>query len=87
LVTQADETKFEREAEKNLRSHRELPNGRDFRCFTQRERTDLTDDFKKRYDDTFPGSPGSKEWWDAKFKGKKEKKGLKAGYHSGGFLG
>ena len=76
---------FERQAEKNLRSQRELQKGRDFRCFTGRERTDLTEDFRRRFDNTFPGAPGSKEWIAKKFKG--NRKGLKVGFHKGGFLG
>jgi len=79
------EAQFERNAEKMLRGQRELPAKRDFRCFTGRERTDLTEDFRIRFDNTFPGAPGSKEWIAKKFKG--NRKGLKVGFHKGGFLG
>ena len=69
-----------------LRGQRELPNGRDFRCFTERFRTDTDEEFEKRYNDTFPGAPGSPEWWEKKFGKKKGKKGMETGYHSGGGL-
>ena len=63
-----EEKAFESRAEKMLASHRELPTGRDFRSFYERFRTDTTEDFRKRYDDTFPDAPGSPRWFDAKFK-------------------
>lgn len=87
MVTKAQEFISEQAAEKRLRSQRELPNGRDFKCFKQRERTDFGPEFEKRFYDTFPDAPGSKAWFDKKFRGRKGKKGLKTGYYSGGFLG
>lgn len=78
-----EEAQFEKQAEKNLKSQRELPSGRDFRCFTERGRNDFTEDFRKRFDDTFPNAPGSDAWIKKKFK---DKKGI-TGFHSGGFLG
>jgi hypothetical protein len=87
MVTIAEEAKFERNAEKMLKGQRELPAGRDFRAFKGRDRADMGDDFEKRFDDTFPDAPGSSAWFDKKFKGKKEKEGMKVGYHRGGFLG
>jgi hypothetical protein len=87
MVTLAEEAKFEKKAEKSLKSHPELPNGRDFRCFMERGRSDMGQDFENRFDNTFPDAPGSDAWFKKKFKGKKERKGLKTGYHKGGFLG
>lgn len=59
MVDKYTEAVFERKAEKMLRGQRELPNGRDFRCWTERFRSDtLNDDFDQRYDDTFPDAPG-----------------------------
>ena len=87
MVTLADEAQFEEKAEKMLRGQRELPTGRDFRCFMERGRTDMGQDFEKRFDNTFPDAPGSDAWFKKKFKGKKEKEGLTTGYHKGGFLG
>lgn len=85
MVTLAEEADFERKAEKSLRSYREFPNGRDFRCFKERDRSDMGEGFEKRFDETFPNAPGSPGWWRKKFKGKR-KGGIKTGYHSGGFL-
>lgn len=67
-MTPREEFEFERKAERELRGHRELPPGRDFRfnCFRFR---DEDDDFRKRFDATFPGSPGSARWFDEKFGG------------------
>ena len=53
-----EEAAFDKKAEKMLSGYREFPNGRDFRCFKGRERTDFTDDFRTRYDETFPDAPG-----------------------------
>jgi len=70
-LTEAEEARFEKKAEAMLRGQRELPAGRDFRCFTERYRLDvLNGEFDKRYDETFPGAPGSKEWFDRKFGGR-----------------
>ena len=63
----SEEAKFERKAEAMLRGHRGLQDGRDFRWNVFRYRDEQTDDFKKRWEDTFPCSPGSKEWFDKKF--------------------
>ena len=65
------EVEFEKKAERMLAGQRELPAGRDFRCFTERFRLDVNNgEFDKRYDETFPGAPGSKAWFDRKFRGK-----------------
>lgn len=57
-MNEAQERAFEVKAEAMLRGQRELPVGRDFRCFKERGRTDTTDDFRKRWDETFPDAPG-----------------------------
>lgn len=70
-MTPQEEAVVERKQEAMLRGQRALPPGRDFRCFTERYRLDvLNDEFDKRFDETFPGAPGSKEWFDRKFRGK-----------------
>jgi len=68
-MTEAQERAFEAKAEREFQGHRGLQNGRDFRwnCFRFRQEDD---DFRKRYDDTFPDAPGSPEWFEKKF-GKK----------------
>jgi hypothetical protein len=65
-LTKAEERAFEIKAEKMLAGQRELPPGRDFRCFVFRFRNE-DKNFEKRYHKTFPGSPGSPEWWERKF--------------------
>ena len=68
---QYEEDAFEAKAEKMLAGQRELPTGRDFRCFRYRYLDEQTDAFKERWENTFRCSPGSKEWFDLKFKGDK----------------
>jgi hypothetical protein len=87
MVTQAEENAYINQEEKKLKSHREIPSGRDYRCFKERGRADMGNDFEKRFDNTFPDAPGSDDWFRKKFKGKAKRKGIKIGYHSGGFLG
>lgn len=65
-MTPEEEVAFEIKAKKMLRGQRELPCGRDFRCFIFRFR-DEDEGFEKRYYDTFPGSPGTNEWWGKRF--------------------
>ena len=71
MVTEAEESAYIRQSEKKLRGYREFPNGRDFRCFKERDRTDLGELFEKRFDDNFPDAPGSPAWWEKKFKDKR----------------
>lgn len=66
-MTKDEEARFEAKAEKMLAGHRGLQDGRDFRWNVYRYRDEQTEDFKKRWDDTFPGSPGSPEWWEKKY--------------------
>lgn len=65
-VTPADEARLERKIEKHFNGQRELPSGRDFRWNDFRFRADPAD-MDERWEKTFPGSPGSKEWWEKKF--------------------
>ena len=64
---QHEEDAFEAKAEKELAGHRGLQDGRDFRWNCFRYRDEQTDDFKKRWENTFRCSPGSKEWLDKKY--------------------
>lgn len=86
MVTRAEEHQFEKKAESHFKSYREFPNGRDFRCFKERDRSDMGSDFEKRFDAVFSDAPGSPAWWDKKFGKKKAKEGIKVGYHQGGGL-
>lgn len=67
-MTPQEEATFERKAEKMLRGQRELPTGRDYRCFTERFRLDINNlEFDKRFDRTFPGAPGSEHSLNMKY--------------------
>jgi hypothetical protein len=61
------EAAFERKAEQHFKGHRGLLPGRDFRwnCFRFR---DEDDQFRSRFDRTFPDAPGSPGWWEWKFR-------------------
>jgi hypothetical protein len=70
-MTPQQEHAFEVKADKHFKSHRELPPGRDYRWNVERFRSDVANvHFDRNYDRTFPGSPGSPEWWERKFGGK-----------------
>lgn len=64
-MTPQQEAAFDRKAEKHFRSHREIPNGRDFRW--NNYRFDLVntpagraiDNFRNNFDSVFPDAPGS----------------------------
>ncbi len=69
-MTPAEEARFERQVEKEFRSHRELPNGRDFRWNTYRfldQGGNDIDRFRDNFDETFPDAPGSPGWFEKKF--------------------
>jgi len=66
-MDRTSEAQFERKAEKMLAGHRQAPNGRNVFAFKMRYLDDKT--YKEKFDDTFPGAPGSKEWFDRKFGG------------------
>lgn len=66
-----EEAVFEKKAEQHFKGHRGLQDGRDFRWNVERFRTDVNnDEFDRRFDETFPGAPGSPEWWENKFNGR-----------------
>ena len=73
LMTAAQEKAFDKRAEKHFSRQRELPKGRDFRWNTYRfelygnEGERPVDKVRENFDKTFPGSPGSPEWFDRKF--------------------
>lgn len=61
-MTPYEEAVFERKAEKHFKSHREIPNGRDFR-FNCREGyiddPERSKKFNKNFDTIFPNAPGA----------------------------
>jgi len=73
-LTREQDAAFEKQVDKEMRSQRIFPNGRDFRCFSERFRTDTTETFRDKFDKTFPAAPGSPEWFDQKFGKPKEGK-------------
>lgn len=69
-MTKVEEAIFEKKAEREFRSHQQSPLGRDFRAFRYRFDHPATDpDFESRFNETFPGAPGSPTWLDRKFGG------------------
>jgi hypothetical protein len=60
-----EEAIFEKKAEAMLAGHRQAPNGRNVFAFKMRYLDN--DTYKSRFDRTFPGAPGSQEWFDRKF--------------------
>lgn len=69
-ITPAEEAAFERKAERMLAGHRGLQNGRDYRWNVFRWRdSELTcnGSFNEKFDETFPKSPGSPEWWESRY--------------------
>jgi len=57
-MTEAEENVFEAKAEKHFRSHRELPNGRDYR-FNHVHTKGEDKKFKENFDAIFPNAPGN----------------------------
>lgn len=57
-MTRQEEAAFEAKAEKHFRSHRELPNGRDYRFNRSYNKKD-DEKFKKNFDAIFPNAPGA----------------------------
>ena len=62
-ITKENEAAIDHKIEKSFRSQREVPTGRNFMAWTLRWRDMLGD----RFDQTFRGSPSTKEWMDDKF--------------------
>ena len=67
-MTPQQETNFERKAEQHFQGHRGLLPGRDFRWNVFHLR-DEDNEFRSRYDETFPDTPGSPGWFEKKFGG------------------
>jgi len=59
MTTPKEDAIFDAKAEKMLAGQRELPTGRDYRCFRYRyiSKKD-NDNFRKNFDKTFKNSPG-----------------------------
>lgn len=57
-MTEAEENAFEAKAEKHFKSHRELPNGRDYR-FNKSYSKKEDKKFKANFDAIFPNAPGN----------------------------
>jgi hypothetical protein len=65
-MTRLDEIRLNKRADEEMRGHRGLKNGRDFRwnCYRWRGETEA---FRRRFDQTFKGAPGSPEWLSKEF--------------------
>jgi hypothetical protein len=61
-VTPQQEAAFEAKAEKHFRSHRELPAGRNFRCWNRNKDVEGDRRYRENYDRIFtPPTTGVKE--------------------------
>jgi len=71
-MTPEQELRIERKMEQMLKGKREIPPGHDYRWqrFHAEPKPHKQVDFRKQFDDTFPGAPGSPGWYKKKF-GKK----------------
>jgi hypothetical protein len=58
-LSAAQEAAFERKAEKHFRSHRELPNGKNFRCWNRDADPEADKKYRDNYDATFRGGKPS----------------------------
>jgi hypothetical protein len=56
-VNKAQEAAADKKMEKHFRSHRELPTGRDFRCF-QEKTPEADQKYRDNFDRIFPKAPG-----------------------------
>ena len=56
------EAAFERKAQRELKGHRGLQSGRDFRWNTFRYQK-APGEVIEKYDQAFPNAPDSKKWW------------------------
>lgn len=57
-MTPQEEARFEAQAEKQFRSHRELPNGRNFRCWNRDKDVVADRKYRENFDNIFPNAPG-----------------------------
>ena len=64
-MTPAEERSFEVKAEKMLAGHRQAPNGRNVFAFVMRNLNNKK--YRKKFDDTFNGAPGSRYRMDMEY--------------------
>lgn len=65
VVTKENEAKVDRMIEQDFTSHRDCPNGRNFLAWNMTDRE--FQPYREKFDQTFRGSPSSREWWDGVF--------------------
>ena len=58
-LTAAEEAAFDRKAEKHFKSHRELPSGRNFRCWNRNKDVEGDRKYLANYDAKFRGGKSS----------------------------
>lgn len=58
-MTRQEEAAFEAKAEKHFKGHRELPDGRNFRCWNRDKDVKGDANYRDNYDRIFPNSPGA----------------------------
>ncbi len=59
LQTAQGEAAFDRAAERHFRSHRELPNGKNFTCWNHTVMPGELIKYKQNFDTIFPNAPGA----------------------------
>ncbi len=64
-VTKQNEAEIDRRIERDLAGHRQAPDGRNAFALVMRYLNNHG--YRDKFDDTFKGSPSSKEWWDDQF--------------------
>jgi len=55
----AIERSTDAQIERHFRSHRELPNGKNFTCWNRQHQPEADQKFKENFDRIFPNSPGA----------------------------
>lgn len=64
-INKHNEAEIDRRIEADLAGHRQPPNGRNAFAFVMRHLQNKP--YRQKFDDTFKGSPSSKEWWANRF--------------------
>ena len=58
-MTEQEEARFEAQAERYFKSHRELPPGRNFTCWNREKNTKGDKKYRSNFDKVFPHAPGA----------------------------
>ena len=67
LITAQDEARFDQQVEKEMRSHRDTPLGRNFATWNHPNYAEGKRKMMENFDLAFAGSPSSDEWLDERY--------------------